>query len=78
MHDRAVAPLADALALMVRERLTGLAPPANAKALVDSWRKDIERDAGATLDRLAAVAGRSARVRACCMRDVLTRSRHRR
>src|SRR5262245_4039550 len=30
MQDRAAAPLADALALLVRERLTGLAPPANA------------------------------------------------
>jgi cobaltochelatase CobT len=57
MHDRAVAPLADAVALMVRERLTGLAPPANAKALVESWRKDIERSAGADLDKLADVAG---------------------
>jgi cobaltochelatase CobT len=55
MNDRAVAPLADAVALMVRERLTGLAPPANAKALVESWRKDIERDAGADLDSLADV-----------------------
>ena len=41
---------------MVRERLTGLAPPANAKALVEAWRKDIERDAGADLDKLAEVA----------------------
>ncbi len=57
MNDRAIAPLADAVALMVRERLTGLAPPANAKALVESWRKDIERDAGADLDKLADVAG---------------------
>jgi len=57
MNARAVAPLADAVALMVRERLTGLAPPANAKALVDSWRKDVERDAGADLDKLADVAG---------------------
>src|SRR5262245_37840303 len=32
LHTRAVAPLADAIALMVRERLTGQAPPANAKA----------------------------------------------
>jgi cobaltochelatase CobT len=56
MNDRAVAPLADAVALMVRERLTGSAPPPNAKALVASWRKDIERDAGADLDKLAAVA----------------------
>ncbi|HJS79306.1 MAG TPA: hypothetical protein VJ748_01680, partial [Vitreimonas sp.] len=71
MHDRAVAPLADALALMVRERLTGLAPPDNAKALVNSWRKDIERDAGGTLDRLAATAD-SQHDFALVMRDVLS------
>jgi len=56
MQDRTLAPLADAVALMVRERLTGLKPPANAKALVDAWRADIEKNAGADLDKLAAVA----------------------
>ncbi len=56
MQDRTLAPLADAVALMVRERLTGLAPPANATALVDAWRADIEKSAGADLDKLAAVA----------------------
>ncbi|MCC6788516.1 MAG: cobaltochelatase subunit CobT, partial [Hyphomonadaceae bacterium] len=49
MQDRTLAPLADAVALMVRERLTGLAPPANATALVDAWRADIEKSAGADL-----------------------------
>ncbi|MEQ1812178.1 MAG: cobaltochelatase subunit CobT [Terricaulis sp.] len=56
MQDRSLAPLADAVALMVRERLTGLAPPANAKALVDVWRAEIEKSAGNDLDKLAAVA----------------------
>ncbi|ANP46441.1 cobaltochelatase subunit CobT [Candidatus Viadribacter manganicus] len=56
MQDRALAPLADAVALMVRERLTGLAPPPNAKALVNAWRAEIEKNAGADLDKLAAVA----------------------
>lgn len=55
MQDRSLAPLADAVALMVRERLTGLAPPPNAKALVETWRADIEKSAGADLDKLAAV-----------------------
>ena len=55
MQDRTLAPLADAVALMVRERLTGLAPPANAKALVDAWRADIEKNAGGDLDKLAEV-----------------------
>ena len=71
MHERAVAPLADAVALMVRERLTGLAPPANAKALVNAWRKDIERDAGAALDRLSAVQN-DQHAFSMLMRDVLS------
>src|SRR5476649_910358 len=50
--DRADAPIEDALALMVRERLTGLAPPAAAKKLVDLWRPLIEERAGKNLDQL--------------------------
>ena len=38
--------------MMVRERLTGLAPPAAAKKLVDLWRPLIEERAGRDLDRL--------------------------
>ncbi len=71
VKDRASAPLADAVALMVRERLTGAAPPTNAKAMVDAWRADIERDAGGALDKLAAVAS-DQREFAMQMRDVLT------
>src|SRR5471030_3020726 len=44
--DRTDAPIEDALALMVRERLTGLAPPQAAKKLVDLWRSLIEDRAG--------------------------------
>lgn len=51
--DRADAPLEDALALMVRERLTGLKPPKAAEKLVDLWREQIEAKAGADLDRLS-------------------------
>ncbi len=40
---------------MVRERLTGDAPPASAKALVERWRGEVEARAGADLDRLNAV-----------------------
>src|SRR6266853_1448807 len=36
--DRADAPLSDALAMLVRERLTGMAPPAAARKMVDLWR----------------------------------------
>lgn len=53
MDDRANAPVADILALMVRERLTGDAPPEGARKLVDMMRADIEAKAGADLDRLA-------------------------
>jgi cobaltochelatase CobT len=51
--ERADAPLEDALALMVRERLTGAAPPQNAQGVVDIWRPFIEDRAGADLDRLS-------------------------
>jgi cobaltochelatase CobT len=50
--DRADAPIEDALALMVRERLTGRAPPNAARKLVDLWRPWIEDRAGRSLDRL--------------------------
>jgi cobaltochelatase CobT len=50
--DRADAPIEDALAMMVRERLTGATPPAAAKKLVDLWRPWIEARAGRNLDRL--------------------------
>src|SRR5213075_41409 len=53
--DRADAPLADALAMMVRERLTGLAPPQAAKKLVELWRPFIEDKARSRLDRLKSV-----------------------
>ena len=53
--DRADAPIEDALALMVRERLTGQAPPAAARKLVDLWRPWIEDRAGRDLDRLEKV-----------------------
>jgi cobaltochelatase CobT len=52
--DRATAPMAEILGLMVRERLTGDAPPDGAKALVDILRAEIEGKAGRDLDRLLA------------------------
>ena len=45
-------PMAEVLALMARERLTGEAPPPSARALVDSFRAEVEAKAGADLDRL--------------------------
>jgi cobaltochelatase CobT len=53
--DRADAPIEDALAMMVRERLTGEPPPAAAKKLVELWRPLIEGRAGRDLDRLVRV-----------------------
>jgi cobaltochelatase CobT len=50
--DRADAPIEDAVALMVRERLTGQAPPHAARKLVELWRPFIESRAGADLNRL--------------------------
>jgi cobaltochelatase CobT len=50
---RAEAPLEDALAMIVRERLTGLRPPRNAQRIVDLWRPWIEERASAELDRLS-------------------------
>lgn len=53
--DRADAPIEDAIAMLVRERLTGLAPPPAARKLVDLWRPVIEDKAGRGLDRLERV-----------------------
>ena len=50
--DRADAPIEDAVALMVRERLTGLKPPPAARKIVELWRDFIEDRAGSDLDRL--------------------------
>ena len=50
--DPAAAPLADVVALLVRERLTGAPPPAAAKALVDALRDEINAKAGADIERL--------------------------
>jgi len=47
-------PLASAIGLLVRERLTGQTPPDGARAAVDMVRADIEAKAGAHLDALLA------------------------
>ena len=46
------APIEEAVALILREKLTGDAPPANAKVLVDMWRPIIEQKAGDKLEAL--------------------------
>src|SRR3954466_8330465 len=50
--DRADAPIEDAVALMVRERLTGMKPPPAAGKIVDLWRDFVEERAGRDLDGL--------------------------
>jgi cobaltochelatase CobT len=52
ISDRADAPIEEAVAMMVRERLTGQAPPPAARKLVELWRPFIEDRAGRELDRL--------------------------
>jgi cobaltochelatase CobT len=52
ISDRADAPLEDAVALMVRERLTGAAPPESSRKIVQLWRDWIEERAGGDLARL--------------------------
>ena len=55
ISDRADAPIEDAVAMIVRERLTGETPPATARKLVELWRPLIEERAGRNLDRLERV-----------------------
>ncbi len=51
-RDRSEAPLEDAVAMLVRERLTGLKPPSGASRLVELWRPFVEAKAAAELDKL--------------------------
>ena len=52
LREREDAPLEEAVALIVRERLTGRPPPQNSGMLVDLWRPWIEEKAGAILNSL--------------------------
>jgi cobaltochelatase CobT len=52
LSDREEAPLEEAVSLIVRERLTGAAPPPHAATLVDLWRPWVEDKAGRILDGL--------------------------
>ncbi len=55
INTRETAPLEEALALLVRERLTGLEPPKSSGQVVDLWRDWVEAKAGPAL---AALSGR--------------------
>ncbi len=50
--SRDEAPLSEALAMIVREKLTGEAPPPAAEKLVAQWRELVEDKAGGSLDNL--------------------------
>jgi cobaltochelatase CobT len=50
--DRKDAPLDEAVALLVREKLTGEIPPEGARTMVDLWRPWIEEKAAAQLSHL--------------------------
>jgi cobaltochelatase CobT len=49
------APLAEAIAMLVRERLTGVKPPESAGKVLDLWRPFIEDKAHGDLDHLGTV-----------------------
>ncbi len=51
-RTRDEAPLEEAVAMLARERLTGLKPPAGAERVTELWRSFVEEKAGADLDRL--------------------------
>jgi cobaltochelatase CobT len=54
VRDKADAPLEEAIALIVREKLTGRPVPKSAERLVDLWRPWVEEKAGGDLDGLSA------------------------
>ncbi|CCV05064.1 Aerobic cobaltochelatase subunit cobT [Mesorhizobium metallidurans STM 2683] len=54
VKDKADAPIEEALALMVREKLTGRTVPKSGERLVDLWRPWVEEKASAGLDGLSA------------------------
>ena len=51
--ERADAPLAEVLALLTREAVTGKAPPAEAAGMVDMWREELMAKAEGAFARLA-------------------------
>ncbi len=69
-EDRQTAPLADAVSMLVRERISGRPAPEAAKGLMKVWREDLEEAAGASLDALAEAAHDQAAF-ARALRDVI-------
>ncbi|MHB1111481.1 MAG: cobaltochelatase subunit CobT, partial [Devosia sp.] len=52
VSDKDDAPLAEALGLILRQRIAGVAIPPSGNAIVELWRKDIEQKAGNSLTTL--------------------------
>ncbi|CAN7591298.1 cobaltochelatase subunit CobT [Devosia sp. LjRoot16] len=52
VNDKADAPLAEALGLILRERVAGVAIPPSGNAIVELWKKEIEQRAGNSLTTL--------------------------
>jgi cobaltochelatase CobT len=52
VSDKGDAPIAEALGLLLREKLAGVPVPPSGHALVDLWRKEIEDKGGKSLDEL--------------------------
>jgi cobaltochelatase CobT len=52
VSDRGDAPIAEALGLLLREKLAGVPVPPSGHKLVDLWRAEIEAKGGESLDRL--------------------------
>jgi cobaltochelatase CobT len=52
VRDKADAPIEEAIALMVRERLTGSAVPKSGERVVNLWREWVEQKAGTDIDHL--------------------------
>ncbi len=56
LEDRSQAPLDEALALLIRERLTGLPPPATTLGMIEVWRPLIESRGAKLLKRLEGLS----------------------
>lgn len=70
IQERTEAPLPEALALIVREKLTGRKPPKSAEHMVDLWRDWIEERAAEHLEALDGVCDNQRKF-AKAVRDIL-------
>jgi cobaltochelatase CobT len=55
VSDRGDAPIAEALGLLLREKLAGVPVPPSGHALVDLWREEVEGKASASLETLSGL-----------------------